>query len=222
MPKTKPNHEIEIKLRVADPQELRLRLKRLRAKEIIPRTFESNTLYDTTSRDLKRRGQIIRIRIERPVSGGRQNGRVPTSSALLTYKGPGPSLRGPRRSRSKANDRRRFKIMDEVEVAVDRADRMMRILRALGLGPVFRYEKYRTTYAIPGLRGLNVEFDETPIGLFLELEGDPALIDRAARLLGYSRSDYLTESYGALYLAECRRTKRRPSDMLFRATKKLR
>ena len=112
--------------------------------------------------------------------------------------------------------------MDEVEVAVDRAERMMRILRALGLGPVFRYEKYRTTYAIPGLRGLNVEFDETPIGLFLELEGDPALIDRAARLLGYSRSDYLTESYGALYLAECRRTRRRPSDMLFRATKKLR
>jgi adenylate cyclase class 2 len=222
MHKTKPNHEIEIKLRVADPQELRLRLKRLRAEEIIPRTFESNTLYDTTSRDLKRRGQIIRIRIERSVSGGHQNRREPTSGVLLTYKGPAPSLGAPKRSRSKETDRRRFKIMDEVEVTADRGERMSRILGALGLGPVFRYEKYRTTYAIPGIRGLKIEFDETPIGLFLELEGDPASIDRAARLLGYSRSDYLTDSYGALYLAECRRTKRRPSDMLFRATKKLR
>jgi adenylate cyclase class 2 len=222
MPKTKPNHEIEIKLRVADPQELRLKLKRLRSKEINPCTFESNTLYDTTSRDLKRRGQIIRVRIERPVSGGRLNRREPTSGVLLTYKGPAPTHRGPKRSRSNATDRRRFKIMDEVEVAVDRGERMTRILRALGLGPVFRYEKYRTTYAIPGVRGLKIEFDETPIGLFLELEGAPALIDRAARLLGYSQSDYLTESYGALYLAECRRSKRRLSDMLFRATKKLR
>src|ERR1700719_1811493 len=154
MRKTKPNHEIEIKLRVAAPQELRLRLKRLRAKEIIPRTFESNTLYDTTSRDLKRRGQIIRIRIERPVSWGRHNRREPTSTALLTYKGPAPSLRGPKRSHNKARSSWRFKIMDEVEVAVDRGERIIRILRSLGLGPLFRYEKYRTTYAFPGVRGL--------------------------------------------------------------------
>ncbi len=45
------------------------------------------------------------------------------------------------------------------------------ILRALGLYSTFRYEKFRTTYALPGIRGLKVEFDETPVGLFLELEG---------------------------------------------------
>lgn len=221
MPNRKPTHEIEIKLRVADPRALRLQLKRLQADEIIPRRFESNTLYDTTSRNLKRHGQLIRIRIEQLGSGGSQTKPKPTGAALLTYKGPSPSLRASKRFRTKPSDRSRFKIMKEVEVVVDPGEQMSRILKALGLGPVFRYEKYRTTYEIPGVPGLKVEFDETPIGLFLELEGAPGLIDRAARLLGYSQSDYLTESYGALYIAECRRSRRRPSDMLFRATKKM-
>ena len=30
-------------------------------------------------------------------------------------------------------------------------------------------------------------------------------IDRAARLLGYARNDYMTDTYGSLYLAACRR-----------------
>lgn len=92
---------------------------------------------------------------------------------------------------------------------------MGQILNGLGLHPAFRYEKFRTTYALPGIRGLKVELDETPIGIFLELEGPPSGIDRAARLLGYARNDYLKESYGALYLADCRRRGRKPGDMLF-------
>ena len=58
---------------------------------------------------------------------------------------------------------------------------MARILRALGLHPVFRYEKFRTTYALPGVRGLKIELDETPVGIYLELEGPIARIDRGAR-----------------------------------------
>lgn len=219
MSDTKSNHEIEIKLRVTDPRALGVRLKQLRAERIIPRTFESNTLYDTNSRDLKRRGQLIRIRTEWAGSGGSKSRHDGNDRALLTYKGPPSSPGRPKHSHGKAGERRRFKIMKEVEVLVDPGEQMSRILSALGLDPVFRYEKYRTTYAIPGVPGLKVEFDETPIGLFLELEGSPRRIDRAAKLLGYSRSDYVTESYGALYLSECRSRKRRPSDMLFRSTK---
>ncbi len=85
---------------------------------------------------------------------------------------------------------------------------------------MFRYEKFRTTYTLPGISGLKVEFDETPIGFFLELEGNAGAIDRAARLLGYTRSDYMTSTYGALYIADCRRRGRKPSNMLFRPTKK--
>jgi adenylate cyclase class IV len=99
---------------------------------------------------------------------------------------------------------------------------MARILRSLGLQPSFQYEKFRTTYALPGIRGLKLELDETPVGIFLELEGRIAGIDRVARLLGYARPDYLKETYGSLYLAECRRHGRKPGDMLFPPTKKLR
>jgi adenylate cyclase class 2 len=84
---------------------------------------------------------------------------------------------------------------------------------------MFRYEKFRTTYALTRLRSLKIELDETPIGTFLELEGPIAAIDRAARLLGYSRSDYITATYGSLYLAGCRRRARKPGDMVFQPKK---
>jgi adenylate cyclase, class 2 len=99
-------------------------------------------------------------------------------------------------------------------------DRLAAILGALGLHPVFRYEKFRTTYVLPSIRGLKIELDETPIGTYLELEG-PVGINRAARLLGYTKADYLTETYGSLYLADCRRRGRKPGNMLFRTEKKL-
>jgi hypothetical protein len=56
----------------------------------------------------------------------------------------------------------------------------------------------------------------------VELEGPPPAIDRAARLLGYARKDYLTDTYGSLYLAACHRDGRKPADMLFPPTKKSR
>ncbi|MGH9789884.1 MAG: hypothetical protein ACRD5W_01625, partial [Candidatus Acidiferrales bacterium] len=63
---------------------------------------------------------------------------------------------------------------------------------------------------------LKVELDVTPIGCFLELEGPPREIDRAARLLGYARKDYIAANYLALYREHCRRHDRKPGDMLFR------
>src|SRR5579863_9199277 len=63
-PMTAHHEEIEIKLRVPDAAALRSRLKRLRAREITPRTYESNTLFDTPQQFLRRRGKLIRIRVE--------------------------------------------------------------------------------------------------------------------------------------------------------------
>ena len=41
--------------------------------------------------------------------------------------------------------------------------------------------------------------DETPIGTFLEIEGDAAGITAAAEALGFAPADYLTGSYAALF-----------------------
>jgi adenylate cyclase, class 2 len=222
MRRPKHRQEIEIKLRVQDVVTLRSRLKHLRARETTPRTHESNTLYDTPRHDLSRRGQLIRLRIEQPASTLGKRRPKQDTAAVLTYKGPPLLSRKARKAGRKTNLRSHFKIRDEAEVSVAQANELARILRALGLHPVFRYEKFRTTYALPDVRGLKVELDETPVGIYLELEGAVAGIDRAAHLLGYSRKDYLTDTYGSLYLAACRRRGRKPGDMLFPPTKKLR
>lgn len=211
--------EIETKLRVSDAFALRLRLKQLRAKQIIPRTFESNTLYDTPDEDLRRRGRLIRMRIERPASKRNMRGVNKMPAVTLTFKGPSDGSNGQRKGAGRRN--RRYKIREEAEVAFDDAEQMTRILRALGLRPMFQYEKFRTTYTLAEIPGVKVEFDETPIGLFIELEGTISAIDRAARSLGYSRTDYISQTYGALYVADCRRRGIKSTDMLFPATKTL-
>jgi adenylate cyclase class 2 len=221
MPRPKHRDEIEIKLRVPDLAVLRSRLRRLRAREITPRIYESNTLYDTPQHNLRRRGQLIRVRTEQPASSFGKKRPKGNAAALLTYKGPS-STRDAKKTGRHSKIRHHFKIKDEAEVSVAGAGELARILRALGLRPTFRYEKFRTTYALPVVRGLKIELDETPVGTYLELEGPVAGIDRAAHFLGYTRYDYMTDTYGSLYLASCRRRGRRPGDMLFPTTKKLR
>ncbi len=222
MPKTAHREEIEIKLRVTDPDATRRILKRLHARQSIPCTFESNTLYDTPRQSLRHSGQLIRIRIEQPASRRATKRPHGDTAAILTYKGPPPKSRKPSARRTPDKRRSHFKIREEAEVSLSSAHESARILRALGLRSMFRYEKFRTTYSLPGLRSLKIELDETPIGNYLELEGPMAGIDRCARLLGYHRADYLKDSYGALYLADCRRKNKKPADMLFSPTKKSR
>ena len=88
---------------------------------------------------------------------------------ILTYKGP--------------PEPGRFKVREEVEVEVGDAGSLRKILERLSFRRTFRYEKFRTEYRRPGEAG-HVMLDETPIGVYLELEGDPHWIDGVARELG--------------------------------------
>lgn len=208
-PNPKHNQETEVKLRVSDLQALLRRLARLRGS-YCGCVHEMNTLYDTPDGALARKGKLLRIRVERPAerpmtrtrrlakaSRARQN----SQAALLTFKGP---VRAERSSKPRGG--RRYKIREEREVRVADAALLVGILEALGLRPSFRYEKYRSTYRLPGLAGVTLDLDETPIGDFLEAEGNRAAIDRAAALLGYLPADYITKSYGRLFLDETRRS----------------
>jgi adenylate cyclase class IV len=209
----KPHNETEIKLRVLDLPALRRRLKQLKAQQVSPRTHEFNTLYDTSRQDLRRRGQMIRLRVEQPASRPGQGRRASTIAAILTYKGPAHARSNDSPRRLKKNSR--YKVRQEFEVKVTDADHMRRILNALSLKPSFRYEKFRTTYTLRGQRNLKIELDETPIGTFVELEGSRSSIDRVAGLLGYAPSTYITQTYGTLHVAYRRRMGLKPADMLF-------
>ncbi len=54
--------EIELKFPVSDPASLQSRLPSLGFHLDTPRTFEHNTLFDTPTRDLLARRQVLRVR----------------------------------------------------------------------------------------------------------------------------------------------------------------
>ncbi len=182
--------EIEIKLRLPDKLEKIRRALRDRGFRVSKsRVHEFNVLFDTPNRLLRSHGKLIRVR------------RVGVH-ALLTFKGP--SQPG------------RYKKRQEIEMNFPDADALEQILNEIGYHPIFRYDKFRTEYVkAPGTG--KIMLDETPLGNFFEIEGSPGWIDRTARLLGFSTDDYITRSYGYLYLAHCRERRTRPKDMLFTA-----
>jgi adenylate cyclase class IV len=194
---TPSNKEIEVKVRIADREAFLRQLLRFGAKLKKPRVHEVNTLYDTANGDLAKGCQIARIRVERsalrdePEHRGAHHSKseAPAEApvATLTYKGPtGPS--------------RGYKVREEHEVRVGNAQMLEALCKMLGLRPWFRYEKFRSTYALPGIKGVELDFDETPVGDYLELEGARVSIDRAARRLGFSKADYIVRSYGGLFM----------------------
>ena len=152
-----------------------------------PRIFEANTLFDTPQGSLWRSGRLLRLRRAGP-------------QGILTYKGA--SVPGKHKDR------------EELETPVSDVNTMSEILARLDFTPGFRYEKYRTEYQRAGEAGL-ATLDETPIGVYLELEGTPAWIDAQARRLGIAESAYITSSYYGLYVDYCRRRGLEPTHMTF-------
>lgn len=215
--------EIEIKLKISDPKALRLALKRLGARLVgggTGRVHEWNVLFDTPKGDIARHGQLLRIRTETPERKSKSSKRPLAQRALLTFKRPVP---GREMGQGSAEDNHRHKVREEFELQVTDSRTLTKIFEGLGMRGWFRYEKRRTTFRLPPTKrwakGLLIELDETPIGTFVELEGPPAAIDRAARELGYERQDYIVKNYLTLYVEHCRRQGIEPKDMVFAAAK---
>lgn len=211
--------EIEIKLRLQDARKLRLALKKMRARLVFGgsgRVHERNVVFDTPDGKLKKRGELLRIRTETPADGGRNKAATTAGRVILTLKRP--SKRGSPGVKSGLRAPR-HKVREELELQVADGEALAAIFEGLGMRPWFRYEKIRTTYRLPEsqrwAKGLLIELDETPIGTFVELEGPAKAIDRAAKALGFSKSDYLVTNYFVLYRDECKRRGEKVGDMMF-------
>jgi adenylate cyclase class 2 len=178
--------EIEIKLPCPDPGAIRDRLRTTSAVLKTPLHSESNDLYDDERDSLRKGGQTLRMR--------RAGDRT-----LLTFKGP-PRFQGGVKTR--------------VERETDVADgtELEAILIALGYRKRFRYEKTREEWA---LEGCVLALDHTPIGDFLEVEGDPPNIRRVLVGLGLDSSAALPYSYARLYAESRRKDPSLPEDMVF-------
>lgn len=173
-------------------KDLRALARKLRAtgfREKTPRTHEMNTLYDLPGQPLRRKGELLRLR---------QYG----NNWTLTHKAKGPAGR--------------HKTRAEIETRVEDGKSLAAILGKLGFRPSFRYEKYRAEWSDG--RG-HVVIDETPIGVFAEIEGAPGWIDRTARKLDVGPAEYIARSYAEVFQEWKRHSGSRAKDMTFQAIK---
>jgi adenylate cyclase, class 2 len=184
--------EVEIKLAAPSASEARRMLRAAAFHVSKRRVFENNSVFDTATSTLRKSARLLRVR---------EVGKV----VRLTYKGP--------------PDGGKHKSREELELGLSDARIMDAILDRLAYHPVFRYEKFRTEFRQRGVRPANnsgiATVDETPIGVYLELEGSPLWIDRTARKLGFQEKDYITASYARLYIEWCKAHGIAATNMLF-------
>lgn len=181
--------EVEIKFVVPDLDVLKVKLRAIGFHEKTPRTHEMNTLFDTPGHDLRRRGELLRV-------------RKYGDTWLLTHK-----------SRS-SNER--HKTRRELETKIADGEKLDAILRVLGYSPTFRYEKFRAEWTDGNG---HVVLDETPIGNLAEIEGAPEWIDQVAAKLGVSDQQYVTKNYATLFFEWKAKTRSSAHEMTFEAVR---
>ena len=169
----KSNCENEIKLAFPSPETAVSRLLAAGARPVGARAFEDNVVFDLADRSLLKSDRLLRLRSF-------------AGSSLLTFKAP-------------VAGEHRHKVRTEHETSIADPEAMRSVLLGLGFEAVYRYQKYRATYR---LGAVDVAVDETPIGTFVELEGDPDDVDAAAAALGCTPSDFIRATYRELQQKE--------------------
>jgi adenylate cyclase class 2 len=162
--------EREIKLRFDSVESAREAVLAAGATPLLGRRLQEDSLLDTEDESLRRRRCVLRIRIE--------NGK-----SRITFKGPvQPSA---------------MKLRDELETVVGDGALLLQVFEELGFHVWFRYEKYREEFSH---EDVTAAIDETPVGVFVELEGSEQGIMAMAEALGRGPADYVLDSYRGLFL----------------------
>jgi len=162
--------EREIKLRYDSVESARAAILATGATPLLGRRLQEDALLDTADESLRRRRCVLRVRLE--------NGK-----SRLTFKGPvQPSV---------------MKLRDEFETIVGDGVVLLRVFEELGFHVWFRYEKYREEFSH---EEVIVAIDETPVGIFVEIEGSEPGIATMAKALGRRPNDYVLDSYRGLFL----------------------
>ena len=178
--------ETEVKIKIGDVEGFLSSLGILNPRLLRERHFEDNHLFDFPDLKLKNSRTLLRVRFA-------------GENCYLTYKGT-PKPEGI------------FKVREELEVSLGSGDEMIQILSRLGMSVSFRYQKYRREY---NLKGIQIAIDETPIGNYVEFEGDELGIGALAQALGIAETQFIRLSYYGLYVEYCRNMGLSPQNMVF-------
>jgi adenylate cyclase class 2 len=181
--------EQEVKLAYPDAEAARQAVLTAGGRLVLLRRLIEDRFFDTTDTHLRRAGTTLRVRRD-------------GAHTRLTWKGPIQS--GPVKSR------------EELETTVGDAATLVALLAALGYQPFFCSEKYREEYALDEAM---VTIDETPAGIFVEIEAIPETIERIAARLGRTPADYQLESYPELWRRWCEMHGLGMRDMVFSASR---
>ena len=167
--------EREIKLRFPSVDEARAAIAAAGASPLRARRLQADLIVDTPDESLRQQGLTLRVRRD-------------GTRAFMTVKGPvQPGI---------------VKIREEHEVEVADAGALEAILSSLGLEPSWRYEKFREEWSAGGAV---LAIDETPIGTFVEIEGDEAAILALTGAIGREPADAILDSYRTLFSVHCAR-----------------
>ena len=188
--------ETEIKLPISDLDQAIHEVRKLDASILTERHLEDNFLFDHKEGFLAKERMLLRLRIMASPEPPFEEWK-----AILTFKGVPEVSDG-------------VKKREEIECEIKESNSLKQILFKLGFEITFRYQKYRTVYRLQNA-GLDICIDETPIGNFLELEGEILRIHEFATKLGYNRDDYITQSYATLYYRWCQKTGNKEPYMVF-------
>lgn len=177
--------EREIKLEFTGADEARAAVIAAGCSPLLGRRLQEDALLDTDDEQLRRRRCVLRVRVE--------NGK-----SRVTFKGPvQPSA---------------MKVREEQETLIGDGEVLLRVFEELGLHVWFRYEKYREEFSH---EDVTVAIDETPVGVFVEIEGGEQGIAAMAEALGRGPSDYIVDSYRSLFLQRREEFGLTGPDMLF-------
>jgi adenylate cyclase class 2 len=181
--------ETEVKLACDDLD--RFRRAGMELKMVSKRHFEDNWLLDSDER-LLGSGAALRVRF---LDG----------CGVVTYKGVCQESAGSP-----------LKVREEIECDTSDPHLMVRIFERIGFRPTFRYQKYRTIYSVE-IDGDEIEvlFDETPMGNFIEIEGDQQRVLRALEAAGFTPNEIIRESYPELQAARCLKRGTPLEDLVF-------
>lgn len=179
--------EREVKLRFASAEEARAAVLATGAVPLLGRRLQEDALFDTADDQLHQKRSALRLR--------RENG-----STRITFKGPVQP--DPMKAR------------EEIETIIGDGDVVGRVLEELGLRVWFRYEKYREEFSH---QDVIVAIDETPVGVFVEIEGTEHGITEMTQLLGRTPQDYILHSYYCLFQQHREQTGSADRDMVFAA-----
>lgn len=167
--------EIEAKMRIADLDAVRARLKAVGAT-FKGRTQEVNRFFDAPDGRLGSADRGLRLRTNTNADTG-------TASHVVTMKGP--------------RQQGAFKTREELEFTVDDVDAAAAVFTHLGYPLNLSFEKRRESWELDGCK---IELDELPVfGTFVEIEADSeSAIVSLQQKLGLAGEPNISTGYASM------------------------